>query len=206
MAIERRKTSAQSLRQLFQSQWSYLNSLLQRRFADRKAARHQDLTEQSAAETVVDGTNARLRLVSGYKSRLRKSVRGLLEHVDGLVAQLPAPIDVGGGRFLHDPCVNAFFVNQDTIRDTFSQSYDLQSFFSNPMFNSHSHAFAVMFMNKVEKEVLGAAMVDGTARQDVRKTTVSFTDHKILQPRELSLIHISEPTRLDLASRMPSSA
>ena len=31
-------------------------------------------------------------------------------------------------------------------------------------------------------------------------------DRKVLTMLELSLIHISEPTRLDLASRMPSSA
>lgn len=184
MVVERRRTSTHSLRQLFQNQWEHLNSLLQRRFAKRREARHRDLTEEGAVEAVVDGTNALLRLASGYKSRLRKSVRGLLEHVDELVAELPAPIEVGGERFLHDPCVNAFFVNVDTIRETFSHSHDLQSFFSDPMFNSRSHAFAVMFMNKVEREVLGAAMVDGILRQDVRKTTISFTDHEILQPRE----------------------
>ena len=140
--------------------------------------------EQGAVETVVDGTNSLLRLASGYKNRLRNSVRGLLEHVDRLVAQLPAPIDVGAEQFLHDPRVNAFFVNVDAIRDTFSQSHDMQTFFSNAMFNSRSHAFAVMFMNKVEKEVFGTAMVDGALRQDVRKTTVSFTNHSIVQPRE----------------------
>ena len=36
------------------------------------------------------------------------------------------------------------------------------------------------------------------------KTPNSFSTHQ--QPIRLSLIHISEPTRLDLASRMPSSA
>ena len=184
MGIERRNTSAQSLRQLFQNQWEYLNSLLQRQFADRRVARHRDLIEEGAVEAVVDGTNALLRLASGYKNRLRESVRGLLDHVGELVAELPTPIDVGGNRFVRDPCVNAFFVNVDTIRETFSQSHELQSFFSDPMFNSRSHAFAVMFMNKVEKEVLGAAMVGGILRHDVRKTTVSFTDHEIVQPRE----------------------
>ena len=184
MGIERRNTSAHSLRQLFQNQWEHLNSLLQRRLAERRRARHRGLVEESAVEAVVDGTNALLRLASGYKSRLRTSVRDLLDHVDELVAELPAPIDVGGDRFAHDPCVNAFFVNVDTIRETFSQSHDLQSFFSDPMFNSRTHAFAVMFMNKVEKEVLGAAMVGDILRHDVRKKTVSFTDHEILQPRE----------------------
>ena len=184
MGIERRRISANSLRQLFQNQWEHLNSLLQQRFAERRTAKHRGFVEENAVESVVDGTNPLLRLASGYKTRLRKSVRGLLDHVDELVEELPAPIDVGGELFLHDPRVNAFFVNVDTIRETFSQSHDLQSFFADPMFNSRNHAFAVMLMNKVEREVLGAAMVDGVLHHDVRKTTISFTDHQILQPRE----------------------
>ena len=184
MGIERRRTAAQSLRQFFEHHWSYLNALLERRSGESEAARQRERFEQDAVEVVVDGTNSRLRLASGYKKRLRMGVRGLLVHVDRLVAELPGPIDVGADRFLQDPRVNAFLVNRDAIQDIFSQSHEVQSFFSDPLFNSSSHAFAVMLMRKVEKKVLGSAIVDGVLCQDARKTTVSFTGHRILQPRE----------------------
>ncbi len=184
MGIERRKASAIGLRQLFHKQLDHLSSLLERRLAERETARHRAFVEEGAVEVVVDGTNSLLRVVSGYKARLRKSVRKMLTHIDGLVLQLPEPIEVSGKHFLHDPRVNAFFVNVDAVRNIFSCSHDLQTFFSDPLFNSRSHVFAVMFMNMVEKEVLGTAMVGGMMRQDVRKTTISFTDHKIMQPSE----------------------
>ncbi len=184
MGVERRRESAAGLRRLFQTHWDHLTLLIEQRMAGRESARRRALIDEGAVDTLVDGTNTLLRLVSGYKNRLRKSVHQVLDHVDQLVSRLPPPIEVGSQRFVQDPRVNAFFVNVESIRSIFSQSHELQSYFADPLFSGNTHAYAVMFMTKVEKEVLGSAMVGNILRQDVRKTTVRFTDHKILQPRE----------------------
>jgi hypothetical protein len=184
MGIERRNNSAGVLRQLFAEQWDYLSGLLERQLAKRQDSRQKALLENGAVDVLVDGTNSRLRLLSGYKNRLRKSVRQLLDYVEQLVAQIPPPLEVSGARFLQDSRVNAFFVNRDSIRDIFSQSHALQAFFAEPLFTGCSHAYAIMFMVKLEKEVLGAAMEGNQLRRDVRKTTVSFTDHKIREPKD----------------------
>ena len=47
---------------------------------------------QEAIERAVDGTDPRLRAISGYRKRLREPVIRAIDHVVRVVNELPAPI------------------------------------------------------------------------------------------------------------------
>ena len=149
----------------------------------RRASRQRNSLEVAAVESVVKATDSRLRTVSTYRKRLRAGVRALLDYVDQLVDRLPPPMEVNQQTFLHDPRVNAFFVNKASIRELFSRSPEIQDFFSDPGNIGLEHVCAIMLMARNEKEVFSSGLAEGLLIRDVKQTTVSFTDHAISQPR-----------------------
>ena len=59
--------------------------------ADKLGTYPEDLIER-AVERAVDGTDRRLRAVSGYKKSLRPAVIRAIDHVVALVDALPPPL------------------------------------------------------------------------------------------------------------------
>ncbi len=177
--VERRNPQASCLRDLFGVQWDYLARLIEDYNKRKLASRASREEERQAIETLVEGTNPRLRLLPRFHERLRKSTRMILDYVSGMVQQLPPVIAVSRDRYQHDPQVCAFFVNTDHVREVFSQSNDIQDYFSDPSNDEESHVFAAMFMNKMEKEVLGTGTMGTHMTRDVRKSMVSFNSHKL---------------------------
>ncbi len=183
MDSDRRISETASLRHHFQVQLERITTLVDRYASRRRASRQRGLLEVAAVESVVKATDTRLRTVSTYRKRLRAGVRALLDYVDSLVDRLPPPIEVNQQSFLHDPRVNAFFVNKTSIRELFSRSPALQDYFSDPGNSGLEHACAIMFMARQEKEIFSSGLADGLLVRDVRQTTISFTDHAIRYPR-----------------------
>lgn len=137
---------------------------------------------QQAIENVVDGTEPRIRLVSGYQKKLQEAVSTSLTYIDNLVEAIPAPIEVSRRTFIIDPQVNAYFVSVDDLQSTFSQSQELNAFFGD-VENSHQHeAYAMLCMNMTEKRVMGVEVNGDMIRRDVMQTAVNFSGHKIMSP------------------------
>lgn len=185
MSIERRRPEAGSLRQLFQDQWRHICRLagMSGPDADRPDPAHQ------ALDALVTATNPRLKLLSDYRTRLRGGVGMLLAHVSGLVAALPAPVEVDPEHFHAHPGTGAFFVNKHDVRHAFSRSHELQAYFDDPARAAQDAAYAVLFMRKVEKNVLGGEVIGDVMFRDVEKLSIYFTGHlvKLPQPDEPAL-------------------
>jgi len=77
-------------------------------------------------ESVVDGTDSKIRLVPGYKKKLQGSIHYSLEFADDLVNQIPMAIEVSSSTFTSDPYVNAFFTNVTDLQSIFSHSSEVQ--------------------------------------------------------------------------------
>ena len=183
LSKERRRRETAGLRRFFQDHLDQISNLIDRHSARRDALRQREILEKEALESVVTGTDTRLRTVSSYRKRMRDGVRTLLDYVEDLIARLPPSLSVDQKSFLSDPRVNAFFVNRESIRGLFSRSPEMQDFFSAPQ-NSHlEHACAIMFMSRNEKQVFATGMSNGLLIRDVKQTTVSFSDHSIIHPR-----------------------
>ncbi len=181
---ERRRASAYSLRDLFHRQWRNIRLLMEAHGERRQQAEILSDQENAAVEALVDGTNARLRLVSRYRDRLRTSIRGLLDYVERIIEQLSDSVELSAASFAADPRVSAFFVNPTHLRQICSECADLHDFFSSSSASGTDRAYAVMLMRRVEKEVFGTAEVDGRLVRDARRKTISFTNHKLDQVRD----------------------
>lgn len=182
MADERRSTETTGLRGLFQEQWLYFLELLDNWNQRRDAAHQQTREILTAIESVVVGTDARIRAVSDYKNRLRDSVRGVLAYVDDLVTKMPGAVTVNENAFSYNSLVNSFFVNTHDIRCLFSRCRELHSFFTAPENNELTEVYALLSVVKTEKNILGKAWAGELLISDVKQEVVNFSDHHITSP------------------------
>jgi hypothetical protein len=159
-----------------------LRSAFQRR-AQRSEpwqSRYPDIL--TSLESVIDATDSRIRLVSGYRKKLLDVMRTSLEFTDELVGMIPAPIEVGRSTFVSDPYVNAFFASVTDLQTIFSQSSEVREFMETCGNSETPHCYALLCMHKEKKIVMGMELSGDVLRKDVRQTAVNFTDHRIYAP------------------------
>jgi exonuclease VII large subunit len=136
----------------------------------------------SSLESVIDATDSRIRLVSGYRKKLVEAIRTSLEFTDELVGRIPAPIEVGRSTFVSDPYVNAFFASVTDLQTIFSQSSEVREFLEACGNSETSYCYALLCMHKEEKVVMGMELSGDVLRKDVSQIAVNFTDHRIYSP------------------------
>jgi len=134
----------------------------------------------NTVESVVDGTDSKIRLVPGYKKQLQDNILSSLEFADDLVKKIPAAIEVSRSTFASDPYVNAFFTNVTDLRSIFSHSSEIQDY----MADTHDNApcCALLCMSRTEKTVMGMELSGDMLKKDVLQVAVSFADHRIYSP------------------------
>jgi len=148
----------------------------QRLSPEQRAALEQDV------ESVVDGIEPKIRLVSGYQKKLQPAVATARAYIGALVEKIPGPLSMTPKAFVSDPHVNAFFATPQEVRAVFGQSAELKAFFDQPDNADLDTACALLCMVEEEKTVLGMDLAHGAVRRDVSQTVVNFSDHKVLTP------------------------
>jgi len=187
MANERRIVEASSVRTFFQEQWQYLTQLLG---VDTEGylpgvSDSQSLSE--AVDMVVEGTDARVRAVNSYKKRLRSGIRILLEHIDGMVNQIPEPLKLSRHNFVYDPQVNAFFPSMDEIERLVFQSREISRYIASSHITNTGSFYVLLFMNYQEQEFFGNELQGEVVQRDVKQTQVVFSGHRFLAPSRSDL-------------------
>lgn len=143
---------------------------------EQRAALEQDV------ESVVDGIEPKMRLVSGYQKKLQPAAATARAYIGALVEKIPGPLSMTPKAFVSDPHVNAFFATPQEVRAVFSRSTELKAFFDQPDNADLDTACALLCMVEEEKTVLGMDLAHGAVRRDVSQTVVNFSDHKVLTP------------------------
>lgn len=160
--------------------WHLLKIL--KNFTGTTTANKNSSKVDQAIEQVIDGIDAKLRLVPSYKQKLRGAVSTALQHIDSLVNQVPGPFDFNHKNYSKDTNVSAYFALPSTMQETFSQSSELQSFFSDINNSDINNCYTLLCANKEEKTILGSKLVDDVIQHDIMQTSVNFFDYKVLSP------------------------
>lgn len=149
--------------------------------ADKLGAYPDDLVER-AIERAVDGTDRRLRAVSGHKKRLRPAVIHAIDHVVELVDSLPPPLELARRHYGTDAELNAYFASVDHMNDVLSRDAEMRQWQKSPEHGAAERVFALMTMELHERNVLGIALEGNELRHDVAQVTVSFGKHRLVDP------------------------
>ena len=160
-----------------------------------KAARHfPEALVEMAIERAVDGTDPRMRALSGYRKRLRAPVIHAGEHVIALVDSLPAPAPATHAEFGANARLAALFASAEHMREVFAADAALGEFRDHHP--GSEPVTALLLAERVEKNVLGVELDGEMLKRDVKQTAVNFRSHRLVDP------DVSEPeTRRQLKRR-----
>lgn len=181
--MNKRVAEAFALREFFAQQWEHLQHLLEARQLNTLQQHSEAQRLSSAVETIVQGTDIRLRAIGNYQKRLRRSARELLDYIEGLVADMPPAVKLSQGAYSRDSLVNTLFPNTEAMHRLFSQSLPVRNFFSNSENQQRQEVFALLFLNRTERTILGAELRGEMILREVAQTSVSFSGHQLIAPQ-----------------------
>jgi hypothetical protein len=181
--LNKRIAEASALREFFQEQWEYLQQLLEARQLNKLRQQGEAERLSSAVETIVEGTDIRLRAIANYQKRLRNSARELLDYIAGLVADMPPAVKVSQTAYSNDSLVNALFPSSEAMHRLFSQNLPLQNFFHDVENRQRQEVFALLFLVRTEKNRFGAELRGEIILREVPQTSVGFSGHQLFAPR-----------------------
>jgi hypothetical protein len=180
---EQRVAEASALRRFFHEQWETLQQLLHEYRQEQLQREQEEQAISGAVESIVEGTDRRLRLVSDYKDALRASAGELLTHIEELVSALPPALAVSKGRLTTDPLVRRLIRSRDNIELLFRRNPQVQQFFADPRYSQCEEVFGLLSLLRYEKTVLGSEVRGDIIMREVRQTLVNFTGRELLAPR-----------------------
>lgn len=184
MIDNRRKPEASTLRQLFHEQWKYLCQLVDDWEKQKQLDKEKSSEVLNAVETVVQGTDPRVRGIGSYKTHLRECVRSVLEYIDHLVEDLPPAVTINQHAFGTDPLVNSLFINKNDITRLFSRCHEIHEFFKSTEHYHLDEVFALLMVSMHESTILGKKLQGDMLLSDVMQTSINFSGHQLLFPGE----------------------
>jgi hypothetical protein len=173
-------------------------SLLQSIFGppSRTVGRPDEALIERATERVVDGTDARLRAVIGYRKKLRPAVERAVDYVIELADALPPPLEFSRRQYGTDPRLRAFFASPERLQEVVSASPAIRDFAARGRRPSKDMIYAGLGTEREEHKVLGMDLAGETLRRDVEQVVVNFCN-----PRFVAVTDDETATRWELKKR-----
>ena len=157
--------------------------LFQSIFGGESAGRYPETLIEEAIERTVDGTDSRLRLLPGYRKRLRKPVIHAIDQVIALVDAIPAPETASLGGYRNDVRLAALFASAEEMLQIFGRDKALSEYLSSHEGRSADSVTTLLLARREEKHILGMDLVGDAVRRDVAQVSVNFTGHHLVEPR-----------------------
>jgi hypothetical protein len=135
---------------------------------------------EDTTEAFVETVEPRVRLRSGYREKLAGNVSLAIAHLRELGRMPLQTVVLSRAAWSQDPHVRAFFAAADDLPTCIGRSDEVREFFE-----THpecAEAWALMGMQRKDRQILGPRLEGEVLRQDVAQTTVSFTGHRLLAP------------------------
>lgn len=147
---------------------------------DENPGRYPESLIEAAIERAVDGTDSRLRLLPGYRKRLRGPVIHAIDHVVALVDAVPPPRVAGRDDFNADPRLAALFISAEHMLETLGRDRAMIHFLKETAAAGAERLTALLLAERVEKNVLGMELAGEQLRRDVAQLSVSFRNHRLV--------------------------
>ncbi len=135
-----------------------------------------------ATERAVDGTDPRLRALSGYKKKLSGAVTHAIDHVVALVDNLPPALELDRRSYGTEVEITAYFASVEHLREVLERDSTLSQWRRSEQGVVAGQVFMLLLMTLEERKVLGIALEGDALRHDVAQTTVSLSKHQLLDP------------------------
>jgi hypothetical protein len=148
--------------------------------AGRGALRHDAQLADPLIDRIVAATDQRLALVRGYRERLRGAVAAAYRALFPSIARIPGPIEVSPLSWARDDTLRALFARAADTAAAFGNQEEVRDFFA---LHPAGDCFGLLALLPVERRVLAPALSGDAVQMEVARTTVSFTEPRVLAPR-----------------------
>jgi hypothetical protein len=148
-------------------------------------------------DMIVDTVEPKVRAHSRYRQELQGCVQTTIAYLRGLARVPLEPVLLARANWSGDPRLNAFFGRAEDIPAFLGRSQELRAFFDDPAHAGVGEALALLAMKREEKTVLGPRVEQGLLREDVARTAVNFTRHRLVAPAATT-----EEARLEVGRRV----
>ena len=137
---------------------------------------------RDAIAHVVEGTDPRLRMISGYERKLYHAVETALDYTSDLVDKFSDPLDLRKSAFATDPYIHAYFASAKEITELLRYSQSFREFVAYQDNKALNECYAMLAMKKEEKKILGIDMEGDIIKRDVPQIAVNYSDHRLITP------------------------
>lgn len=135
-----------------------------------------------AIERAVEGTDPRLRALSGYQKKLRGAVMHAIDHVVALVDGLPVVLDLNPQSYGTEPEITLYFASVEHLREVLERDPTLNAWRRSTDGDIAEQVIMLLLMTLQERNVLGVGLEGDVLRRDVAQTTVSLSKHQLVDP------------------------
>lgn len=133
---------------------------------------------KTVTERAIDGTDPRLRIVSGYAKILKKPILHAADYIIDMIDSLPEPVLAGRESLNSDPGIAALLYSAERMEQFIDRDPAVAEFrAANPLVDGP--VTGLLVAHRSEKHGFGYGEVDGQTLKDVPRTTVSF-DQQVL--------------------------
>ena len=145
--------------------------------------RYPESLIEEAIERAVDGTDTRLRLLPGYRKRLRGPTVRAIDQVIALVDELPPPVSAGPAEFVTTPVLSALFASAADMFGCFGRDHSLVEYLQTSEGRGAGRITALLLAERANRTTLGIDLHGDQIRREVPQVTVGFSDHNVVDPR-----------------------
>ncbi len=149
---------------------------------DEHRERYPKSLIEKATERAVEGTDPRLRALSGYARKLREPVIQAIDHVIALVDAIHGPVTLDAASHDADPRLGALFASAESMLDILGRDRALRDYLDSATGRLAPRVNALLVAERAERNILGMDLVGDQVRRDVAQVTVSFLAHRLLEP------------------------
>jgi hypothetical protein len=143
-----------------------------------KSAAGDEPVLKEALDRAVEVVDPRLKVLPRYAERLRPALLASIQHLRAVLTGIGTVHEASAEAWSADPVVRAIFPRPTDVAAIISRSREVQKFFRTNA--AANEVYGVVGMAIEEKHVMAPAMQDGMLRQDVMRTQLSFSDHKVI--------------------------
>jgi hypothetical protein len=121
--------------------------------------RYPESLIEAAIDRAVEGTDARLRLLPGYRKRLRVPVIHAIDQAVSLVDAIPAPLVAGRREHGEDPRLAAVFSSAADMLRICGRDPALTAFLATPEGAAAERVTCLLLAKRMERNILGMDLV-----------------------------------------------
>jgi len=156
-----------------------IERLFKRRGRYEPVSRHVADLADPLIDRIVAATDKRLALLKGYRDALRAPVARAFRDLHPAIRMIPGPTEVSAESWRRDDTVRTLFARAEDVAAALGDDGDVRDFFAA---HAAGDCYGLLALAQVERRVLAPALQGDTLQTEVARTTVSFTEPRVLAP------------------------